>query len=225
MKTLKNKWLLLVINAILALIVGLVLLLVPQASLKSLGLLAGVLIFLAGLFLILGTFIYSEGQKTHPMWLLEGIINVSLGLILMLKPTWLFEFIVMMGGIWAVVVGMMQLYIALGTKKEDLKNKVVLIISGILSVAVGVFLFLKPDVTSVLMMQIFGVVSIIVGIVMLMFAFKIYRLWKRVKKALAVEEKQKQEQEQKEIQAKLAKAKQQQSIEEAEVIEDDDAIL
>ncbi len=225
MKTLKNKWLLLVINAILALIIGLVLLLVPQASLRSLGFLAGALIFLAGLFLILGTFIYSEGQKTHPMWLLEGVINVSLGLILMLKPTWLFEFIVMLGGIWAVVIGIMQLYIALGTKKEDLKNKVVLMISGVLSVAVGVFLFLKPDVTSVLMMQIFGVVSIIVGLVMLMFAFKIYRLWQGVKKALAVEEKQKQEQEQREIQAQLAKEKQQQNIEEAEVIEDDDAIL
>ncbi len=225
MKTLKNKWLLLIINAGLALIVGLVLLLVPQASLKSIGFLAGVLIFITGVFLILGTFIYSEGHKTHPMWLLEGVINVSLGAVLMLKPTWLFEFIVILGGIWAVVIGVMQLYIALGTKKEDLKHKLVLVISAVLSVALGIFLFLKPDVGSILMMQIFGVVSIIVGIVMLMFAFKIYRLWRGVKKALAVEEKQKQEQEQREIQAQLAKEKQQQNIEEAEVIEDDDGIL
>ncbi len=189
MKTLKNKWMLLAINALLAVVVGLVLLLVPQTSLQSLGFLAGLVIFVVGMFLILGTFIYSEGQRRHPMWLLEGVINLALGLILMLKPAWLFEFIIMLGGIWAIVIGIMQLYIALGTKKEELSNKLVLVVSGLLSAGGGVFLFLNPDMTAALIIQIFGAVSVVVGLIMIFFAFNLYRVWRRIEKALAKEEK------------------------------------
>lgn len=182
-QTLKNKRSLMAINALLAVAVGLILLLVPQATLGKVGFIAGLLILVAGGFLVLGTFIYSEGQKTHPVWLVEGVINIALGAILMLKPVWLFEFLLMVSGIWAFVVGLVLFYVAFSAKKDGLRYNGLLIIGGLLAMATGVFLFVKPDLVSELILQILGGIALLLGVLMLLFAMDLHKLYKGAKKA------------------------------------------
>lgn len=181
---------LLSINAVLAIVIGLVLTLAPQDALRSMGFMAGAVIFVSGLFLVMGTFIYSQGQKTHPMWLLEGVINIALGAILMLKPTWLFEFIIMLAGIWAFVVGVLQLYVVVGGQHSRIRYRAWLLSSAVLSLLIGGVLLLKPALVAELMIQILGGVSLLVGLSMAAFALQLRRLWKKAKKDLEIQEAQ-----------------------------------
>lgn len=190
MKSLRNKWMLLSINAVLAIVIGLVLTLAPQDALRSMGFMAGAVIFVSGLFLVMGTFIYSQGQKTHPMWLLEGVINIALGAILMLKPTWLFEFIIMLAGIWAFVVGVLQLYVVVGGQHSRIRYRAWLLSSAVLSLLIGGVLLLKPALVAELMIQLLGGVSLLVGLSMAAFALQLHRLWKNAKKDLEIQEAQ-----------------------------------
>jgi len=187
--TLKNKWFLLMTNAIVALIAGVIFLLVPGETLATIGFAAGIIILLSGLFLVFGAFSYAKENKNMFFWLVEGLINLTLGIILIINPEWLVEFIMIIIGLWALILGIYQLYIGV-VEKKLVKNTKVLIINGLATSIIGAVILFKPDMVASFVIQILGVISVILGGIMMYFAFMIKRFEKEIIKEI---EKQAQE--------------------------------
>ena len=181
--TLKNKWFLLMTNAIIALIAGVIFLLVPGETLQTIGFAAGIIILLSGLFLVFGAFSYAKQNKNMFFWLIEGLINLTLGIVLIINPIWLAQFIMIIIGLWALILGVYQLYIGVAQAK-NLSNNKLLIINGILTAIIGLIILTKPEMVASFVLQIMGVISIVLGTIMMYFAFMIKRFEKEVIKEM-----------------------------------------
>lgn len=180
MEALKNKWFLLMANAVIAIIAGIVFLFVPNETLATIGFAAGIVILLSGLFLVFGAFSYAKQGKNMFFWLIEGLINLALGIILIVNPTWLLEFILIMIGLWALILGIFQLYTGFVNSK-DVKNNNLLKLNGLAAAVIGVILLLKPDMVASFVVQLLGAISIIIGGIMMYFSFLLRKLVKEVK--------------------------------------------
>ena len=170
MEALKNKWFLLMANAAIAIIAGIVFLFVPEQTLKTIGFAAGIIILLSGLFLVFGAFSYAKQGKNMFFWLVEGLINLSLGVILIVNPSWLLEFLLILIGLWALILGFFQLYTGFVNSKQ-IKNATLLKINGLAALVIGLVLLFKPDMVASFIIQLLGVISILIGGVMMYFAF------------------------------------------------------
>jgi len=177
--TLKNKWFLLMTNSIIALIAGIIFLLVPGETLATIGFATGIIILLSGLFLVFGAFSYAKKNKNMFFWLLEGLINLTLGIILIINPIWLAQFIMIIIGLWALVLGIYQLYVGVA-EKHSVRNSRLLVINGLATSVIGLIILLKPDMVASFVIQILGVISIILGGIMMYFAFMIKRFEKEI---------------------------------------------
>lgn len=170
MEALKNKWFLLMANAAIAIIAGIVFLFVPEKTLATIGFAAGIVILLSGLFLVFGSFSYAKKGKNMFFWLVEGIINLSLGIILVINPTWLVEFLLILIGLWALILGIFQLYTGF-VNARHINNNALLKINGLAAAVVGLVLLFKPEMVASFVVQLLGVISIIIGGIMMYFAF------------------------------------------------------
>ncbi len=186
MEALKNRWFLLMANAAIAIIAGIVFLFVPEQTLKTIGFAAGIVILLSGLFLVFGAFSYAKKGQNMFFWLVEGIINLSLGIILIVNPTWLVEFLLILIGLWALILGVYQLYTGFVNSKQ-IKNNSLLKINGLASAVIGLVLLFKPDMVASFVVQLLGIISILIGGIMMYFAFLIKKATK-VQEAVVVEE-------------------------------------
>lgn len=186
MESLKNKWVLLMANATIAIIAGIVFLFVPEQTLKTIGFAAGIVILLSGLFLVFGAFSYAKKGQNMFFWLLEGIINLSLGIILIINPAWLVEFLLILIGLWALILGIYQLFTGFVSSKQ-IKNNSLLKINGLVSAVVGVVLLFKPDMVASFIIELLGIISIIIGGIMMYFAFLIKKADK-VQEAIVIDE-------------------------------------
>ena len=109
-------------NAAIAIIAGVVFLFVPEQTLKTIGFAAGIVILLSGLFLVFGAFSYAKKGQNMFFWLVEGIINLSLGILLIVNPAWLVEFLLILIGLWALILGVYQLYTGFVSPKPSQNN-------------------------------------------------------------------------------------------------------
>jgi len=170
MEALKNKWFLLMANATVAIIVGLIFLFVPQETLATIGFAAGIIILLSGLFLVFGAFSYAKKGQNMFFWLVEGLINLTLGIILIINPAWLIEFLLILIGLWALILGIYQLYTGFMHAKH-INNSTLLKINGLAAAVIGLILLLKPEMVASFIIQLLGVLSILIGAIMMYFAF------------------------------------------------------
>jgi len=179
MEALRNKWFLLMANATIAIIVGLIFLFVPEETLATIGFAAGIIVLLSGLFLVFGAFSYAKKGQNMFFWLVEGLINLTLGIILIVNPAWLIEFLLILIGLWALILGIYQLYTGFIHAKE-MNNATLLKINGLAAAVIGLILLFKPDMVASFIIQLLGVLSILIGAVMMYFAFIMKKIAKEL---------------------------------------------
>jgi len=186
MDSLKNKWFLLMANAIIAIIAGVIFLFVPEQTLKTLGFAAGIIILLSGLFLVFGAFSYAKEGRNMFFWLLEGLVNLSLGIILIVEPTWLIEFILLIIGLWALIMGVFQLYTGF-MNSSNIDNRNLMKFNGLMAVVIGAVLIFRPEMVAGWIVQLLGIISILIGGIMMYFAFLIKKVQQTMEKAAQAE--------------------------------------
>jgi len=187
MESLKNKWSLLMTNAVIAIIAGIIFVFVPQESIATLGFAAGIIILISGLFLVFGAFSHAQQGKNMFFWLLEGLINLSVGIVLIINPEWLIQFILILIGLWSIILGVFQLYTGFVNSK-NINNNGLLKLNGLAFTVIGLLLLFKPEMVAGIVVQILGIISILIGGVMMYFAFLIKRIKNEVEKEQVFEE-------------------------------------
>ena len=130
----------------------------------------GIGVAVVGVFLLLAAIRNIKADKHAGMLLFESILTLVIGLILVLFPSFSLKFFLIIIGVWAVILGIVQLAILINIK-EKIASKNILLFNGLLTIVLGVMLFFDPITTIGFLLKILGAFAIIFGILMIYFGF------------------------------------------------------
>jgi len=136
----KKNWWFLLINGLIAILFGIFLLFFDTDMIKALMVYIGIGVAVVGVFLLLAAIRNIKADKHAGMLLFESILTLVIGLILVLFPSFSLKFFLIIIGVWAVILGIVQLAILINIK-EKIASKNILLFNGLLTIVLGVMLF------------------------------------------------------------------------------------
>ncbi len=171
METIRFKnWWFLAVNGLIFITLGGLLLFLTKESILT-------IIKYFGIFLLAGSVVLLfiginniRKDKSAAMLLIEAIAGTAIGLALLLFPQPTLDLFLMLIGIWAIIIGIIQLVIIVNTKGA-LVNKNAILINGLLTIALGIFLLFKPFDWAIFMGKIIGICAAIFGIMLVYLGF------------------------------------------------------
>lgn len=149
-------------TALITIITGIVLLLVPELSGKELGIIVGIIFLIEGINSIYKYF-HREGAKLYNLNLVFGVIYAVLGVVIILVPSSVVEFITICLGIYMIVNGASKVNYALWLKRGNEDSWLITLATGILVAIVGVLVIFNPF-ASLTLTKLAGAFLIITGI-------------------------------------------------------------
>ena len=119
-----------------------------------------------------------RGMRTGDRWgwmLVEGIIGIVAGIVVFRTPATAAIVLVWLVALWAIMHGAAEIGAGIRLRKF-IENEWLLILAGVLSVALGIFVLMRPGLGVLLLVTWIGVYALFAGIVTLMLSFRV-RKW------------------------------------------------
>jgi uncharacterized membrane protein HdeD (DUF308 family) len=166
-----GNWWALALRGALAVLFALVAFFLPGITATALVLIFGAYTLVDGIFaLIAGLRAARHHGRSAPL-LIEGILNLLIGVLVLLWPGAALVGLVYLIAIWAVATGV--LLIAAGIALIRHSGEWLLIVGGIVSVVLGIVLFFAPGAGIVAISWWLGIYALMFGIALLITAFRI----------------------------------------------------
>jgi uncharacterized membrane protein HdeD (DUF308 family) len=173
LRPLADKWWLLLLRGLIAIAFGFLAFYGPGTTLLSLTLLFGAYVLADGVFALWAA-VSGDGADSSSRWWLAavGIISILAGLATFFWPGMTAFVLLMFIAGWAIATGALEIWGAIQLRKE-IDGEWALILTGILSVAFGVFVFARPDTGALALIYTIGVYAILSGIFYIVLAFRL----------------------------------------------------
>lgn len=185
-KPLSNWWLL-TLNGIIAILYGIIAIFVPDTTILTIVMYFGIVILIIGVAMLWGAINSIRGNLPYITDLVISLITIVIGALLTFYTSKSLTIFVMIIGSWAVLVGIVQLYLA--TRTELLPGeKNSLLINGIITLIFGVILFFNPFETTKILVVISGILAFIFGIVLIAMSIRLKNIEKVIGKEIQEEE-------------------------------------
>lgn len=169
---LSRFWWVFAVRGLAAIIFGILALIWPGITLLSLVILFAAYALVDGIFsVIAGIRAYGESDR---WWaeLLEGIAGILFAVIAVIWPGVTTFALLYLIAAWAVVTGVLEIAAAIRLRRE-LTGEWVLILSGILSILFGAFLFISPGAGALALVTTIGAFGVVFGIMLIILAFRL----------------------------------------------------
>jgi uncharacterized membrane protein HdeD (DUF308 family) len=172
-----RDWWLIAARGALAIIFGVLALFWPQPTSLVLVLLFGIFSFVDGI-LAIAVGVASRGYLER-WWalLLEGITEIVIGVLIFYWPAVTTLVLLYFIAFRAVTAGIFEILAAIEFR-QVFPGEWMMIISGVLSVLLGTWLFVFPAKGIVSLVWLIGIYAIVAGLIELLFAFRLYCLWR-----------------------------------------------
>ena len=170
-----RNWWLLLLRGLVAIVFALLTWAQPGVSLAALVLVFGIYVLADGLLGVWSAI--AKRRDTRHWWLLLlwGLVGIVVGVMTFIMPGITGLVLLMYIAAWAVITGVLQIVAAIRLRKE-IKGEWLLILSGLVSVAFGVLLFLQPGAGALAVAWIIAAYAFIFGVLMVLLAFKVRQL-------------------------------------------------
>jgi uncharacterized membrane protein HdeD (DUF308 family) len=173
-KRFKNWWFL-AVNGGIFILFGVLLAIFTREAILTMIHYFGIILLAIGAVLLLAGVNYIRKDKPAAMIMIEAIACVAIGLALLFFPQPTLDLFLMLIGIWAIIIGIIQLVILVSIK-GIFPNKNVILINGLLTIAMGIFLLFKPFDWAIFMGKIIGLLAALFGILLVYFSFVLRRV-------------------------------------------------
>lgn len=171
-----KHWWQILVRGIIALIFGIVVLAWPTAALIIFALLFGAFVFVDGIFTLVAAVNYKAGGGRRVWLYVAGIAGILVGLIIFLLPVvaipMLILILVYLIAAWALVTGVMELVYAFQAN-QDTAIRWMFAISGILSIILGILMLLKPLIGALVIAVVVGAYAVLAGILLIILSFRL----------------------------------------------------
>jgi len=172
-----RTWWVVGLRGLLSIIFGVLALVWPEIAVEALVLLFGAYVLVDGIFAIASAI---KGRREYAQWwlvLLEGIAGIAFGVIAIGWPRITTVVLLLLIAGWAIATGILQIVAAILLRKE-LRGEWLLILSGILSLVLGVLLAIQPQAGAIALVWLIGAYAILFGVLLIALAFRL-RGWSR----------------------------------------------
>ena len=148
---------------------------------------SGICIASTGVLFLVAAIIRMTKKLPWGLILLEAIALIAVGVLSSIYAAETLTLLVILIGIWSAIVGAFMLLVT--SRAKNLWNKGFYIVSAVLSIAFGVLLLLvaHPFGDKPLFIDLSGIIALVFGIIMMMFAFAIRRADKEIMKGTTKE--------------------------------------
>ncbi|MBS0189980.1 MAG: DUF308 domain-containing protein [Phycisphaerales bacterium] len=168
-------WKSLMVRGVCAVLFGVFALAVPALTLPAVLWMFAALAILDGVF-ALAAAASGRARSIIPTWwlILVGLLGIGVGVTTILSPALTAITLATFVGVWALVRGIITIAGAVHLRKV-IQNEWSLIISGLIDVAFGTFVVLRPGEGILAMMMVVGAFAIVGGITLITLALRLKR--------------------------------------------------
>jgi uncharacterized membrane protein HdeD (DUF308 family) len=170
----QRTWWSLLIRGIAALVLGILALAWPGRVLAVVVTLLGIFVLVVSIVAIIGALTHRDESKRWLVTLVPGVIGLVIGIITIAWPAVTTVIVVYLIAIWALVHGIGEIYNALKVRK-DVEGEWMPIIIGIVSVILGLLLLVRPITAGTVVTWLVGLIILVLGIFWLIMAFRARR--------------------------------------------------
>ena len=170
-----RNWWLLLLRGLVAIVFALLTWAQPGVSLAALVLVFGIYVLADGLLGVWSAIAKRRDNRHWWLLLLCGVAGIVVGVMTFIMPGITGLVLLMYIAAWAVITGVLQIVAAIRLRKE-IKGEWLMILSGLVSVAFGVLLFLQPGAGALAVAWIIAAYAFIFGVLMVLLAFKVRKL-------------------------------------------------
>ena len=169
-RTLAAHWWVLLLRGLIAILFGIMAFAWPGVTLAALVLLWGAYALVDGIFEVIAGV---RGKWWGLVFL--GILGIAAGVLTFMWPGITAIALLWVIAIWAIVIGIMQIAAAIRLRKE-VQGEWLWILSGILTVILGVLLIARPGAGALSVLWLIGWFAIAWGILLCILAFKVKKM-------------------------------------------------
>lgn len=168
----QKQWGWVALRGICALVFGVLALAFPGLTLGVLVLFWGAYALLDGVAALVAGFRMGEGSK--PLWSLIaiGLLGIGAGVVTFFWPGLTAFTLIFIIGIWAIAIGIFQIVAAVRFR-QHIQGEWLHALSGLLSIAFGVAVTLRPGAGAIALAWIIGWFAILFGIILIGMAFRL----------------------------------------------------
>lgn len=172
LKLLFRNWWMILLKGILLVVFGILAFARPGITMTSLVIWFAAFMIIDGLISLIGVF--SNWKTREDKWLLvaEGSLGIVFGILVFRQPIVFQVFIAFIIGFWAIFSGISKIALAIQLRKE-MEGEGWLLLSGVLSILFGLFIYAQPGTGIVTLMWITGAFAVLIGILLIILSLKL----------------------------------------------------
>jgi uncharacterized membrane protein HdeD (DUF308 family) len=175
-QALSQNWWLVVLRGVLAILFGVAAILWPGLTLLTLIVMFGVYAIVDGLVAIWTGFSRTRESSRWWTFLIEGLLGLAAGIAALVWPGLATLVLIYLIASWAVFTGILEIVAAIRLRHE-ITNEWFLALSGVLSIGLGVLLFLQPAAGSLAIIWMIAGYALVFGILLVILGIRL-RSWR-----------------------------------------------
>jgi len=174
-KKLAKHWWAILIRGIVAVLFAFLAFLATGFTLKLLIIFLGIYLILDGFFAIIASFMTAKNHRNWWLLLLEGIISALAGIFILALPGITLLILVYLVAIWAVITGIFE-FLAGIMATWAAPGKIFIGIAGVISVILGIVIFIYPVFSLVAMTWLLGIYALMIGLSLIFMGIRLKSL-------------------------------------------------
>ena len=168
----KSNWVIFFVNGLIAILFGILALFVPIATIVSLTMYFGILLIVGGGIMFYASYQNMKAKKTYLLMMTEALLAILLGAVITFYPQDSLKIFLIVVGIWATIIGLLQIIVAAQMRKK-MSNHGLFTINGIITLVIGLLLFFNPMGAIKALLMVIGVMALIAGVLLVYLGFKV----------------------------------------------------
>lgn len=168
---LAQNWWAVALRGVFAIIFALIAFFWPGATLLSFAIFFSAYMLVDGVFGIVSGIRAASNNQRWGLLILEGVLNILVGVIAFLMPGLTIVFFITLMAIWSLITGILMIVAAFKLNPDYGRGW--LIFSGIVSVLFGVALLIAPLLGAVVLTWWLGAYALFFGVALILLAFKL----------------------------------------------------
>jgi uncharacterized membrane protein HdeD (DUF308 family) len=166
-----ENWWMVALRGLLAIIFGVIAVLMPVATMLALLLILAAYMLLDGVFAIMSAARAARQGDRWGLLVLQGVLSIAVAAVTVFWPGITLIAYVLLVAAWALVSGVLMFGAAFQLNIEH--GRWWFVLGGMLSVLLGIMLFIAPLIGAIVMTWWLGIWAIAFGITLIVLAFKL----------------------------------------------------
>jgi len=171
----KNNWVIFVMNGLISIILGLLFISADQGRLFFLMRILGLVLVAGGAVMFYSAFKSMKAKKSNFLLLFEAVLALLAGAVIAISPGKFMNLFLILLGVWAVVIGLLQIIAAVQMRKK-MSHHYLFTLNGIITLAFGILLFYNPMGSTKGLQFVIGILAVVSGVVMVALGVRVYRI-------------------------------------------------